>query len=382
MRRIVLIARREFVAYASVPSFWIALLMGPMLIVAAAVGLSAMGAHASSPHPQTVAIEAQDPAWRAAAAGAVQEAGRLEHHPVAVAAASAAHPETTLGLARSAEGALQIDVQGRRLSDVTLALLRRDLDARASAGEGASAPVQVTQPAIPPKPPADNTRFARFSMTALLWLVLVGSLGMLLQAVVRERSNRALESLLSSVRPSDLVLGKLAGVGALSAVVVATWLCSGALVSGSPLLGHGDAVAILFNGFGSLPYVATAVSLFMLTFAMYGTALIGIGALARDVPAAQNFSRPVFGLLLLVFFVALAQFAGMGDDNLRTLVLFPPFTPFVLLLAKPGALDPVSVGIGLTGMLGVTALAAWLGSHALRSELRFQIRRPLRAGAA
>jgi hypothetical protein len=31
-------------------------------------------------------------------------------------------------------------------------------------------------------------------MTVLLWLVLVGSLGILLQAVVRERANRALSA--------------------------------------------------------------------------------------------------------------------------------------------------------------------------------------------
>jgi ABC-2 type transport system permease protein len=380
MRRITLIARREFVAYASVPSFWIALAMGPVLMVLAAIGLSAAGAHAAAPHPQTIAIEAADPALRLAAAGAVQEAGRLEHHPVAIAAASESHADTTLDLTRATDGALSIQVRGQRLSDVSLALLRRDLAGPASVGEGAAAAVAVTQPADPPKPPADNARFARFAMTALLWLVLVGSLGMLLQAVVRERSNRALESLLASVRPSDLVIGKLAGVGALSAVVVGTWLFGGAVVSGSPLFGHADAVGVLFKGFASLPYVATAVGLFMLTFAMYGTALIGVGALARDVPAAQNFSRPVFGLLLLVFFVALAQFAGMGDGSLRTLVLFPPFTPFVLLLARPGTLDPLNVGIGLTGMLAVTATAAWLGAHALRGE--FRLAWPRRAAAA
>lgn len=365
MRRIVLIARREFVAYASVPSFWIALFMGPLLIVLAAFGAGAMSAAPAAPHAQTVAIETADAGLRTSAAASIEEAGRLEHHPMRV-VVSARTADTTLRLTRSAGKPLDVEVSGQRLSEVTLALLRRDLGVQAHPG----AAVQVVQPAPPRAPPADSGRFARFSITALLWLVLVGSLGMLLQAVVRERANRALESLLSSVRPTDLVLGKLAGVGALSAVVIATWLCGGAVVAGSPMLG-GAGAGVLFQGFGSLPYAVAALGLFLLAFAMYGAALIGIGALARDVPAAQNFSRPVFGLLLLVFFVALAQFAGMGDGSLSTLVYFPPFTPFVLLLAKPGVLDPLSIGAGLTGMLATTAAAAWLGAHALRGELRW-----------
>ena len=40
----------------------------------------------------------------------------------------------------------------------------------------------------------------------MLWMTLAGSLGMLLQAVVRERSNRALESLLGQSNPPSEVL--------------------------------------------------------------------------------------------------------------------------------------------------------------------------------
>jgi ABC-2 type transport system permease protein len=332
-----------------------------------------MAGRAPAPRPDTVAIAAPDAAIAARAAASVAEAGRLEHHPVQVSAQPGAKAGTTVKLARDADGGLRVQVQGRRLSDVTLALLRRDL-ADTGSSDGARE-IHVAQPPPAPPPPRDDGRFGRFSITVLLWLVLVGSLGMLLQAVVRERSNRALETLLSSIRPIELVIGKLVGVGALSVLVIATWLAGGAVAAGTSVPGLGGGAGLLFGHMAHPAYLAGALGLFVLAYAMYGVALIGIGALARDVPAAQNLSRPVFGLLLLVFFVALAQVTGMGEGTLKTLVLLPPFTPFVLLLASPGALDPVSVGVGVAGMIAATAGLAWVGAQALQGELRLTPRR-------
>jgi ABC-2 type transport system permease protein len=183
--------------------------------------------------------------------------------------------------------------------------------------------------------------------------------------------------LLSSVRPGELVFGKLIGVGVLSVLVVGAWLAGGAAVAASPLGAPATVSGVLFDGFGKVGVIAGAAGLFVLAFAMYGAALIALGACARDVPAAQNLSRPVFGLLLIIFFVALAQFAGMGDGALPELVLFPPFTPFVLLLARPGSIDLLHMSAGLGGMLATVAACAWIGSRALRGELR--MRWPLRA---
>ena len=372
MRRIALIARREIVAYASVPSFWIALLMGPLLIALTALTLRSLGAQEAAPPVQTVAIDAADPTLRDAAAASLRDAAALEHRRIELLAPGRAGQQT-LQLRRGARG-VEGEVRGQPLSELALALLRRDL---ATGDMGASATrAAIAQPPPPPTRPADRTRFARFSLTLLLWFVLVGSLGMLLQAVVRERTNRALESLLSAVRPSELVFGKLAGIGALAVLVVGAWLIGGAGVAASPLGGLARGGGVLFQGFHDPAMLAGAGALFLTAFAMYGSALIGLGALARDVPAAQNLSRPVFGLLLLIFFIALAQFSGLGDRALPGLALVPPFTPFVLLLARPGAIDAPHLAAGLAGMAATTGFCAWFATRALRGELRLRPRRP------
>lgn len=373
MRRIVLIARREVVAYAGTASFWAALLIGPLLMALAAMGAGTLGGQHKAVVVAPVVLVAADPQLAAAAARALTDAARLEGRAIAVRAPSEAlDARTTLRLAEGANGALAVTVEGERLSDLSLVLLQRDLAAAARLQALGARPTDASAIAIrqPAPPPADPGRFARFAMTTLLWLVLVGSLGMLLQAIVRERSNRALEGLLSAARPSEIVLGKLAGVGALSVLVVAVWLAGGALVAASPLGRATVGAGILLHGFGDPPALAAAGGLFALAFAMYGSALIGLGALARDTPAAQNLSRPVFGLLLAVFFVALGQLAGMGAGNLPMLALVPPFAPFVLILAKPGAVDALHVGLAVGGMAVTSLLGVWLAALALKGEVR------------
>jgi ABC-type Na+ efflux pump permease subunit len=365
MRRIALIARREVVAYASVPSFWAALLMGPLLMALAALGAGQLGAVPARPSVTPLAVVAADPALANAAIQALNAAAGLEHRALAVRrTAEPGDAKTTLRLAATPAGGVELQVEGERLSDLTLALLLRDL----ATAHADLTRVTIAQPPPPPAAADDAGRFTRFSTTLLLWLVLVGSLGMLLQAIVRERSNRTLESLLAAVRPSEIVLGKLAGIGALSTLVIAVWLAGGALVAASPLGRATPGADLLLRGFGDPAGLVVAGGLFVLAFVMYGSAMIALGALARDVPAAQNLSRPVFGVLLAAFFIAVGQLVGMGGGGLPTLAMFPPFAPFVLILARPGSIGALHATVAVAGMAASTLACMWLAALALKGE--------------
>ena len=83
MLRLRLIAGREISAYASVPSFWAALLMGPILMLITALAGSALHRAPAAPPTRQVIVEAADPATAAAARDALTQASVLEGRPVA-----------------------------------------------------------------------------------------------------------------------------------------------------------------------------------------------------------------------------------------------------------------------------------------------------------
>ena len=302
-----LIAGREFRAYVATASFWVALAVGPVVM---AGGVLIVGAQqTSAPRADSLTLTQ---------IGTVTGGGAVE------ARFSPAFP-------LSAAGRAQI-----------LDVIQRDGALKGPVREAPPAPAGAITPAA----------ISRFVTAMMLWMTLTGSLGMLLQAVVRERANRALESLLAATGPVAVVFGKLIGVGAVSALVMSAWLGSSALMVGLSLRAGGLAGALL-QGMAHPSALARDAGLYVMAYAFYGLTTVAIGARARDNADAQNLARPMFAVLLAAFFATLAATGG-ASRHYQWLVYLPPFTPFMLLI-EPRA--PV-VELGALAILAAACVAA------------------------
>ncbi|HWE06215.1 MAG TPA: ABC transporter permease [Rhizomicrobium sp.] len=350
-----LIAEREFRTYVATLSFWLALAAGPLLTAA----VFALAPAAGSSATVAVAIHAEDPALARSALAALSDVGRIESRHFRFVSknerASLALRNSDNAVTMRFSSRFPLSTEGRVLVARTL---ERDLaQGRASAGRSRALSVQVREISDTALPTREaDAAGSRFVLVAILWLTLTGSLGMLLQAVVRERANRALEGLLSAVRPWEIMTGKLVGVGAVSALVFVVWLgCVAALPALAP---HGeDAASNVLAHLASPESLLRTAAIYLLAWLFYGTVTFGLGAAARDVAAAQNMSRPMFAVLLAAFFVALACAFGARDS---WLLYIPPFTPFLLLMHAPTELSLVSQLEAVGLVLLATAFAGWL----------------------
>lgn len=248
-----------------------------------------------------------------------------------------------------------------------VALLFGPAIAALSALAGLSQPVKLAGVAVVAARLLDPVATVRLVMALLLWLTLVTALGMLLQAIVRERSSRCLETLLASVRPMEIILGKMFGVAAVTGVVMISWLLSTA-IGGMFSLGGGlgSAAAPFLKVMADPGLILQAALLFVTGFAFYGALIAVVGVLARDEPGAQNLARPLFGVLLMIFFAALAT-TGMHMTPPAWLVWVPPLTPFMLLL-KPGLLSPPGWAAVLAETFAAAGLLLWIGGRFLSGE--------------
>jgi len=347
-----LIAEREFRAYAATLSFWVALAVGPVAM-GMALGVAMLAAPDSRPTP--VAISSSDPALGARARDAVAEAAALEGRQIAWAPMATADTARFV-VQKTADGSVRARFDGpAALSPEGQTLAARTVERNAALARLGQPPSEMIAPPAPAAhPPMDTGAFSRFALVMMLWLTLTGSLGMLLQAVVRERANRALESLLAAARPWEIVFGKLAGVGAVSVLVLAAWL--GSAMALSPLVpSAGNLAGGILLGLGQPALLARAGVIYLLAFAFYGLVTVAVGAGARDTAAAQNLSRPMFTVLLAAFFAALAAAGGAG--NLGFLTYLPPFTPFMLLLQAPGEM-PLAGQLAAVALLAAAAVGA------------------------
>lgn len=344
-----LIGGREFRTYVATASFWIALAFGPL---AAGAALLAAGGHDVA---QPVQIRTASPVLLSAAIAAVEQAASLEGRHLA-----AGRKGASLSFSKGRNGIVLARFDANfPLSAAGRALAISNLERDAARKLVRSAPLTIRTAVTKGRSSTpDAAQIGRFSMMMLLWLTLTGSLGMLLQSVVRERASRALESLLAAARPAEIMLGKLAGVGAVSLLVLLTLLAS--VMGYSVLLpSGGSTMSSVLGGLASPAALARTVLIYVLAYAFYGSVTIGLGAIARDVSAAQNLSRPMFVVLLVAFFIALAATASGSEHGLSWLLYVPPFAPFMLLLRAPSEFSIVSQILSL-GLLSVAALSAGL----------------------
>src|SRR6185369_15481455 len=145
-------------------------------------------------------------------------------------------------------------------------------------------PLMVRQKASHASHGPDAAAAARFLSMLILWLTLTGSLGMLLQTVVRERATRALESLLAAATPRQIMIGKLLGVGSVSLLILVSWLGSTAALS---LIAPGSGLAPAIIAELARPeLLLRAAVIYCLAYAFYGSITVALGAMARDSASA------------------------------------------------------------------------------------------------
>jgi ABC-2 type transport system permease protein len=261
-------------------------------------------------------------------------------------------------------------------------LFRSDVDAKAAAV--AETAVREVRRHLPPEPelttatlhPPEETTDAAvvvaFAGSLLLFMSLVIYGQWVVNGVVEEKSNRVVELLLSSVRPHQLLAGKVIGIGllGLGQLVLVAGLAAGLL-----LAGVFDAPTELGRD------VALVIPWFVLGFALYAVAYAAAGALASGQQNADTAAQPVAYTIVAAYFAGYVALSADAEAPLATvLTLFPLTSPLVLparsaLVGVPLWEHVVAVVLVLAAIYGLVRFAGGVyAAGLLRSGPRLGLR--------
>jgi ABC-2 type transport system permease protein len=177
------------------------------------------------------------------------------------------------------------------------------------------------------------------------------SSGLMLQSVAKEKETRAAEILLLSLRPRELMLGKMVGLGLVALFQLIVWASGGLL-----LLGRGEQLLGTAASFALPPgFVVWLLLYFVFGYAAYASALGAIGVLT---PTAREGAQFTFIAMLPLMIPLWLNNVFVQDPNgeLATfLSLFPPTAPLAMItrLASGG----VPLWQPVVGLLGLAAMA-------------------------
>ncbi len=356
-----------------------------LLVVAAAVTIPAILAHSAK--PQRVGVVGGQ---LAAMTEIVREAGRLTGTGVTVV------PQPSLAAAEAALRSGRLDVVLANDSEVVVKQVSV-ADSSGSGGGLASAIADVaglskllgrlppgaadrgvTLPVRGLTPPSASLsrRLTGLFTVVLVWVLISAYGSQIAMGVGEEKQNRIVEVILASVRPIQLLVGKVTGIGVLAlaqaALMVAAFLGLGAAVGSS--LVHGAAPGIVITG---------AVFL-ILGYAFYCTAYAAAGSLVSRQSDVGAVILPVQVPLIIAYALSYTVIYADGANVFyRVLGFLPPTAPIAMPVlyaagdvpAWQAAVSAVLVAAGTVWMARTAATI--YGRSILRTGSRVRLRQVL-----
>ncbi len=212
-------------------------------------------------------------------------------------------------------------------------------------------PIEITAPPVGGGRNQMRIRSALPAGLAYLLLITVMITGArMLQGVIEERANKLLESILACIRPSQLMAGKLIGLGAIGLTVALVWLgCAAAAAMFTPGMVE-DFLRPALAGLNQPWMIAALLFYFAAGYLMISMIYLTIGSLSNSMQDANAYLMPVTMVILMpVIFLMNAMLLNPSSPLPRILSWIPLYTPFAML-ARLGS------GVTLIEVLGTGAL--------------------------
>lgn len=194
----------------------------------------------------------------------------------------------------------------------------------------------------------------------ILYLMLALYGAQVMNGVLEEKSSRIVELIISTVRPFELLMGKLLGIGAVGFTQVAIWAVTAFVMTAPGML-----MALSWDP-SKMPQVSPLVLMhfllfFVIGFFLYATYYAALGSAFNDIREAQQAAASAMFLLvppMLIFPMVIND----PDSRLAVVTsLIPFFTPLLMVLRIAVKMPPLwQVLLGYALTIATTVVMIWV----------------------
>ena len=241
-------------------------------------------------------------------------------------------------------------------------------------------------------------------LAVLIYIFIMLFGGQVMQDVTEEKSSRIVEVIVSSVKPFQLMMGKIIGVSLVAITQFVMWiLLTGVIYVGfsaavgishpeaisqgtvmtqeinSSNIMDNEAVQDVLNIVHSIDFGTIIVSFivfFLLGYLLYATLFAAIGSLVENNTDSQQFTLPVLAPLLIAI-ISSIYIVNNPDGSLAVWLSMIPFTsPIVMMVRIPFGIPIWQVVVSALLLAGTFVGMTWVAAKVYRTGILMYGKKP------
>ena len=203
----------------------------------------------------------------------------------------------------------------------------------------------------------------------LIYLTLFIYGAQVMRGVIEEKTSRIIEVIISSVKPFQLMLGKIIGVGLVGLTQFGAWIILSIIstkIAGHALAGPQNPIAGALAGLRTIPFgpiLGCFLFYFLTGYLLYSALFAAVGSAVDSETETQQFMFPITLPLLFTYILSVSVLFKAPDSPLAVWLSIIPFTsPIAMMLRLPFGVPPwqlaLSMSLMVVGFLFTTYVAA------------------------
>lgn len=226
------------------------------------------------------------------------------------------------------------------------------------------------------------TFFLGYALALILYIVTLAYGLTVMRSVVQEKQDRVIELLISSLKPFELMMGKVVGVGGVGLLQMIIWgvVGLGTLKWRVKLLGlFGVSQS---NAAFQMPHIGPELLViilvyFLLGYLFYSSLFAMVGAAVNNETEAGQAQQPVMMLLVISMVLSIGAIGNPSGSLARYGSMIPFSAPIVMpVRAATSDVGPQDLLLSIAIMTFSTLLAMWVAGRIYRIGILMYGKRP------
>ena len=221
-----------------------------------------------------------------------------------------------------------------------------------------------------------DTAFAFYAAYALFFMMyfVIMQFGMnTARSIIEEKTSRVFEVMLATIKPDEMLAGKILGVGAVGLTQIGVWMVAAAAIGGY----YAAAAGLSIHAYVSPAQIIFFVLYFLFGFLIYSSVAAALGAMTNSEQELQQLN--MFLVIPLAFcMLMLVTIIKNPDSPLSRIVSLIPFCSPLLMDFRISIGNPQPWEIGLSFVLMAMTIAAilWVASRIYRVGILMYGKKP------